>query len=211
MKKLILIYLLLTTLLFVFVAAVSSQNIIKNGDFSLDSNNDGIADHWYKGNVTPYAAIVNGAQVVYSPGASCSQSQLYQDVSIQNDKLKWYKMEFDLASKETVYVLMYWSDNFCYPVTTIYSYGNGMKHYIVIFQQQLNTIIKKISFTSYPDYYNWIKVDNVTMTEYPDTGLTAVNRVEYYDMRGNKLDSKPNKGYYLRVTDKVNKQIIYQH
>jgi hypothetical protein len=199
------IYLILFTIL--LGALTQAQNIIKNGDFSLDTNNDGVGEYWEKGPVTPYAAIIDGVQVVYSPGSTCNQSQLFQEINIQNGKPETYTLSFDISSKESVHVLAFYTDNYCYPIKVIHPFGNKMCHYDITFTQQ-TLIIKKLAFISSETMYNWIALDNVVMTKYPNTGLTAINKVDFYDMGGNKLTEEPSKGYYIKVENNTSKTIL---
>ncbi len=97
----------LSLILTVIIAlSVQENNMLKNGDFEIDSNNDGMADHWQfsgdKGVIANWS-LDNGFSGKYSQKLTCtsythlspaSHVMLCQLNTVQLEKGRWYKLSF---------------------------------------------------------------------------------------------------------------------
>lgn len=176
-------------------------NYITNGTMDADEDEDGLADGWYFDNNTD-GWLESGWQYC-SSNYAC---EFGQEIDVPNPYGKTFRLQFDIESNDYTQTRV-WIDEVG-GQGFICSAPNpqpiGLQHYDLTFYY-FNQTIAAIGFrTIHPG--KWMKTDNVILTEVFGVGVPepvstchGFTVTEYYDMVGNKLNSEPNKGMYIRV------------
>jgi len=158
-------------------------NVIINGDFSLDSNGDGLADNW--GTHVDSHQIINGAQrLFYDPTAqSYYHYSLSQGGVLQENKQ--YRLTFKLRGTKNVYVRQGIGGT-RYFFATIYTSTDWQTHTLFITGQSNATYGDYLNFESAllfdPD--DWLEFADVVLEEIvnphtllPTTGFDYQNQM----------------------------------
>lgn len=191
--------------------SVQGQNLIRNGqDFSNPTS--GVAESWFVGTNSDSSSTEGGVQYNYANSGVCGQAHIYQYVEVYNTYPKKYQVEFDLESNVECYVTMSYSDQAGVMMLAIPEGTVGMNHYSLIYDQNNISVwnIHSLRFWNKAGGENWVRIDNVTMTEITSVGfercpeLSEPPEGDMYTLQGEKLNYKPRNMYYIK-----NRKVYY--
>jgi len=181
-------------------SAQAQTNMILNGDFSLDTDLDGLGDYWQVGQHVNKTDILDGVQYIASSQQGCSQALIEQIIHTPSNGKMW-QLDFDLNSDTAVYVIVWTLPHSGHCLAILPS--GEFQHYSFTFVEDFPEIWG-ICFYTAGLLPAWINLDNVELVDLTTVGLgvtqdeRSVKSGGIYDLLGRRLNKEPENTVFIR-------------